>query len=204
MKKGKFIVVDGGEGSGKTTMVALAKEHFPEMVFTREPGGSPFAEKIRAVILSPEAKDAHGETQFGLFWAARFDHLQNTIIPALQRGVHVLSDRFDSSSFVYQMHGQEARHLRDMFWKMREVYVRDGQPDLYIFLDVEPEVGLSRVAKRKETTNHFDDRALDFHKRIRNGYFEFLKSVPHVVINANQSTEEVRTDFLRTLKQVLG
>jgi len=202
-QRGKFIVLEGGEGCGKTTLVKLIQEKFPHVLTTREPGGSPFAEKIRQVILSDEAKDAFGETQFGLFWAARYDHIKNKILPALLEGTHVVSDRFDSSSYVYQMHGQEALHLRDLFLKTREVYLRDCQPDLYVFLDVDPKTGLERVAKRKEISNHFDLRTLDFHNRIREGYYEFLKLVPHKVIDANQSLEKVSSDLISLFKTLI-
>lgn len=201
--KGKFIVIEGGEGSGKSTMVKIAKEHFPNVLITREPGGSPFAEMIRTLILSDEAKDAHGETQFGLFWAARFDHVHNKVKPALEQGIHVLTDRFDSSSYAYQIYGQEAKHLKDLFLKMREVYLREHTPDLYIYFQVDPQEGLRRVAERKGKANHFDTRTIDFHHRIHDGYLDFLSLVPHEIVDANKPMVEVQTDFLKILKNVL-
>lgn len=202
-ERGKFIVIEGGEGSGKSTMVKIAKEHFPRMLITREPGGSPFAEMIRNLILCDEAKDAHGETQFGLFWAARFDHVHNKVKPALEMGTHVLTDRFDSSSFAYQIYGQEAKHLKDLFLKMREVYLKEYTPDLYIYLQVDPKEGLRRVAERKGRANHFDARAIDFHHRLHEGYMDFLTLVPHKIINANESMGGVQSHFLKILKDVL-
>lgn len=202
-ERGKFIVIEGGEGSGKSTMVKIAQEHFPHMLITREPGGSPFAEMIRKLILCDEAKDAHGETQFGLFWAARFDHVHNKVKPALENGIHVLTDRFDSSSFAYQIYGQEAKHLKDLFLKMREVYLKEYTPDLYIYLQVDPKEGLRRVAERKGKANHFDTRTIDFHHRLHEGYMDFLNLVPHKIINANESMGGVQSHFLKILKDVL-
>lgn len=201
--KGKFIVIEGGEGSGKTTMVRLIRESFPEVVVTREPGGSPFAEKIRSLILSSDAKDADANTQFGLFWAARADHIKNTIIPALETGKNVVCDRFDSSSFAYQIFGQENSHLKKLFFEMRKVYLGKYVPDLHIFLDVDPTEGLKRRATDKGTLNHFDERDISFHKRIRKGYLEFFKKVPHKVIDANQPLEKVKNDVQSLLKNFM-
>src|SRR3989338_3519116 len=160
--KGKFIVIDGGEGSGKTTILKWFAETpvGKKFLITHEPGGTDFADKIRTLVLSKEAARAPAETQFGLMWAARAEHLKHKIIPALKKGVNVISDRFDSSTFAYQIYGQEAKHLEKIFWQTREVFLRERKPDLYIFLDVEPEVGLERVAKRKEKQTHFDERTL--------------------------------------------
>lgn len=201
-KKGKFIVIDGCEGAGKTTILkwfaetALGKK----FLITHEPGGTEFADKIRDLVLSREAKKTGAETQFGLMWAARAEHLKRKIIPALAKGVNVISDRFDSSTYAYQIYGQEAKHLERLFGQTREVFLRERKPDFYIFLDVEPEIGLARVTGRKETKTHFDERKLDFHRRVRAGFLGFLKNVPHKIIDANQPIEEVKTDFLNMIK----
>ena len=200
-KKGKFIVVDGCEGAGKTTLLkALAKEFSSKKIlFTHEPGGTEFADKIRALVLSEEAKEVGAETQFGLMWAARAEHLKRKIIPALKKGITVVSDRFDSSTFAYQIYGQEAKYLEKLFWLTREIFLRECSPALYIFLDVDPKAGLQRVASRKEKKTHFDEWELAFHKRVRAGFLEFLKNVPHKIINANQSMKVVQDDFLRII-----
>ena len=200
---GKFIVIDGGEGSGKTTILKwFAKTPLGKKVLiTHEPGGAELAHKIRALDLSKKAKEAGAETQFCLMWAARADHLKNKIIPALAKGVSVISDRFDSSTFAYQIYGQEARHLEKLFWQTREIFLRERKPDLYIFLDVKPEVGLKRVAGRKEAKTHFDERASAFHQRVRAGFLRFFKNVPHKIIDANQSMKAGQDDFLNMIRR---
>ncbi len=200
----KFIVIEGGEGSGKSTLLELARKEFGEsFVYTREPGGSILAEAIREVALKhPEAKSASSETQFALMWAGRHDNLNKTILPALNNGKNVLCDRFDSATYAYQLYGMGAIHLEDLFWKMREVFLKDKRPDLYIILDVEPKEGLRRVASRKGGTNHFDERAIEFHENIRKGLKKFREQVPNcVVLDSNGPLEKVKEDFLNIIRK---
>ncbi|MDD5318718.1 MAG: dTMP kinase [Candidatus Pacebacteria bacterium] len=202
MKKGKFIVVEGGDGAGKSSQLKRLKEELGEaVVITREPGGSQYAEEIRNLILkSPHAKQADAKTLFALFWAARADHLKNTVLPALERGITIISDRFDSSTFAYQIYGQEAKELEKFFWTIRDFYLGEIRPDLYIYLDVDIETGLRRKAGQGEDeNNHFDAKKLDFHKRMREGFMQFLTRVPHVIIDANQSVESVRKNLKKAL-----
>jgi dTMP kinase len=205
MTRGKFIVVDGGEGAGKGTHLTALRDVLPEktVLFTREPGGTELAEMIRNVIMSTEAKDADALTNFFLFWAARADHVARKIKPALESGINVISDRFDSSTFAYQLCGQENNFLRELFENSRKMLEPAGIPDLYIYLDVEPEVGLIR-AKSRSDGNHYDDREERFHHRVRMGYLEFLKSYPHVIIDANRPIEEVRQAFIKAVTETLG
>ncbi len=195
--KGIFIMLDSGEGAGKTTQLIKAKEFFGDsIVLTREPGGSPYAEEIRSVILnSPHAKQADPKTLFMLFWAARVDHLKNTIIPALDAGKIVISDRFDSSTFAYQIVAQGARHLEKLFWQMRELSLGDYVPDLYIYLDIDPKIGLGRKTAQKTEINHFEERPFEFHEKLRVGFREFLGHVPHEVIDASASLDRVWENF---------
>jgi dTMP kinase len=204
MKRGLFIVVDSGEGSGKTTQLNNARDLFGDsLVLTREPGGSLYAEMIRKVILDPMAGQADAKTLFGLFWAARADHLKNTIKPALEAGKIVISDRFDSSTFAYQLVAQGNRDLEPLFWQMREFYLGDLKPDLYVYFDIDPVVGLARKNQQGgDELNHFEARKIDFHNAIRAGYKEFITLVPNaVIIDAGQSKEKVWEDFKKVLDQ---
>lgn len=203
MKKGLFIVVDSGEGSGKTTQINRVKDFFgDQIVLTKEPGGSPYAEEIRSLILkSPNAAQADAKTLFGLFWAARADHLKNTIIPALTAGKIVICDRFDSSTFAYQIVAQGARELESFFWQMRDFYLEDIKPDLYVYFDVDPKIGLARKGKQgSEEWNHFEDRRIDFHNALRKGFKKFMNHVPHQIIDANKPIDEVWKDFKSILE----
>lgn len=203
--KGKFIVLDGGEGCGKSTIVEYLKTLLPqETVFTREPGGSPFAEAIRNLMLNNELSgQADGFTQHGLIWASRADHLKNKVRPALEKGIHVITDRFDSSTWAYQIHGQECLYLKDIFPEIRKLYVQDTEPDVYIFLDVPPEIGMQRVANRKGDSNHFDERKIDFHTRIREAYLNFPNE-SKIIIDTNKPLEEVKEEVKNIVLNIIN
>lgn len=207
MKKGKFIVLDGGEGAGKSSQIQKIKKHFGDsVVVTREPGGSPYAEEIRNVILkSTFAFQADAKTHFALFWAARADHLKNTIIPALLSGKHVICDRFDSSTYAYQIHAQEHIELKEVFFKIRDFYLGEFVPDLYVLMDVDVKEGLRRKQKgAQDDLNHFDEREVDFHLRQRIGLIEFYTHVPNQTIDANQSEEKVLADLIKMLTPLVS
>lgn len=199
MKRGRFIVIDGGEGAGKGTALRMLKVALPpdKVVFTREPGGSPFAEEIRnLILLSEKGNDADALTRFALFWAARADHGRATILPAISSGHHVISDRYDSSTWAYQICGQENASLKELFWSMREA-CSTVKPNLYIYMDVDPEEGLRRAKSRGEI-NHFETLSIDFHTRVRSGFLEFFSIINAQgtrtqIIDANRPLEEVVT-----------
>lgn len=193
-KKGKFIVIDGGEGSGTTTVSKeIVKQFGWGAIYTREPGGSPYAEKIRDLVLSDDAKTSDAETQFALFWAARRDHIKKTIAPALAEGKVVICDRFDSSTYAYQLIAQEQIQLLELFWKIREHFLGKYVPDTYILLDVSPEVGIARAKGRAGELNHFDKRKIEFHQKVNKGLKEFIttKVDGGVVIDAGKPLDTV-------------
>ena len=206
----KFIVVEGGEGSGKSTLLASLKDVFGDRIFvTREPGGSPYAEIIRtAALKNPLAKTAPAETTFCLMFAARFDNVKNSILPSIENGTPVIADRFDSSSYAYQVCGQSDGSLENIFWDLRKRLAI--LPDLYIFMDVDPREGLRRASLRNQSLlsgkqyDHFDDRDVKFHEAVRGGYLKFLEKVPHIIIDANRPLETVKADFLAQLKSILA
>ncbi len=209
-KKQPFIVIEGGEGSGKSSVLMALKEELGDAIITtREPGGSPYAEAIRDVTLkNPLAKGTPAETTLCLMFAARFDNTARAIVPALNSGKPVISDRFDASSYTYQVWAQSAGALDKLFWHLRERL--EVKPDLYIFFDVEPKEGIRRAHSRnqsllsgQEQYDHFDDREIAFHEKVREGYLQFFKKVPHFIIDANQPLQKVKKDFGAKIRELI-
>jgi dTMP kinase len=188
--RGKFITFEGGEGGGKSTQADLLARRLRTLglavVVSREPGGSAGAEAIRHVLLSGAAKPLGPHAEAILFAAARSDHLRETIRPALERGDWVISDRFADSTRIYQgvLGNVEAR----MIARLEKLTVGELGPDLTIILDIPPEEGLARVAKRRGDApiDRFEGEAFDFHKKLREAYLELAEREPNrcVVINA--------------------
>ncbi len=219
MNKPKFITIEGGEGSGKSSLWQAMKAEFGDQVlFTREPGGSPYGEAIRETTLkNPLAATAPAETTLCLMFAARFDHLVNLVRPALASGKSVVSDRFDASSYAYNVHAQSGGLVSRLFWQLRRQLMI--LPDLYVYIDVEPEEGMRRAQKRNQAGSssghydHFDDRAVAFHQKVHEGYEKFFGRrrwltrrllVPMVRIDANRPFAEVKADFMALMKEQLG
>lgn len=202
--RGSFIVVDGGDGTGTTSLVDYLGRYVSDNVhMTREPGGSVFGERVRELIKSDDAKHADANTLFALFWAARADHMHNVVIPTLKQGMHVVSDRFDASTFAYQIFGEQHEHLADLFWYMRGKYLGSWKPDCYLILDVDPQEGLARVEKRSAERDHFDERTLAFHRRAREGYHTFAGMVGATRIDATHPMNRVRSEAVRALGELL-
>jgi dTMP kinase len=188
---GKFITFEGGEGAGKSTQANALAQRLEGLglraVVSREPGGSAGAEAIRHVLLSGAAKPLGPHAEAILFAAARADHLRQTIKPALDSGAWVISDRFADSTRIYQgvLGNVEARLIA----RLEKLTVGELGPDLTIILDIPPEEGLARAAKRRgdAAIDRFEGEAFDFHKKLREAYLELAEREPNrcVVINAS-------------------
>jgi dTMP kinase len=188
MASGRFITFEGGLGAGKSTQAKLLldalRKRGVDALLTREPGGSPFAEQVRALILDPAVAPHTPLSEALLFYAARADHLHKTIRPALGVGRWVICDRFSDSTRGYQC---DAGGLpRDVFNALEQMVVTLTFPDLTFILDVPAEVGLSRVATRRlaqalsgEAPDSFEKRDVEFHERLREGYLAIAKAEPH-------------------------
>ena len=208
MKKTPFFVIDGGDGAGKSTLITRLKKYFGErLVATREPGGCPRAEAIRAEIF------AHAEwstqQQFNEFWRARGYHIEDTIQPAIKAGKIVISDRFDSSTFAYQIWEKKHPELIESFWEQRREVIGKMEPQLYLYLNLDVETGLARkaqVAGKGGEVTHFDMASVDAHKRRQEGYMTFFGYLPRdqtVIIDASQSEDKVFADVVKILESHL-
>lgn len=201
MKKPIYVVFDGMDGSGKGTQMKLLEEKFGDaVVFTREPGGTPFAEEIRKVVRdNPLAGKSTALNNFLLFWAAREELQHNFVIPNLKAGKHVFSDRGDSSTYAFQVCGEEHNELIEVFNLMRKFVLH---PDLYIVFDLSAEAARGRVMQdASRESNHFDDRDLKYYERVRNGFHRFAEYAPVRFVDATQSPEEVHQAVLTVLTE---
>lgn len=205
-KEGFFITLEGGEGSGKTTVLGrvaayLQNRSMPYRI-TREPGGVEIAEKIRSIILDPSHTAMDARTEALLYAASRSQHLAEVVEPALKDGLTVLCDRFVDSSLVYQGH---ARGLGiEEVWSINRFAIGDRMPDLTFYLDVDPEIGLSRIAANQEReVNRLDLESLSFHQKVREGYQLLAQANPDriVVLDANRPIHMVEQDIVRTLEE---
>jgi len=206
----KYVVFDGMDGSGKGTQIELLKQKLgSSVVFTREPGGTPFAEEIRKLVRdNPLAGESTPLNNFLLFWAAREELQQNLVVPSLQSGKHVISDRGDSSTFAFQIFGEQQRELISLFQVLRkQVFDLENRraPDLYIFLDLPVQAARARVMRdvQREVT-HFDERDISYYERVREGFRHFAKWSPVEFVDAAQSPQELHRSIARVLVQRLG
>lgn len=205
---GTFITFEGGEGAGKSTQIKRLSERLKQdgykTVLTREPGGSKGGEAIRHVLLSGAAEPYGPETEVMLFTAARLDHMQQTILPALRQNTIVLCDRFYDSTRAYQGGGDGVSE--DYLDQMEEIAVGDNHPDLTIILDIPPELGLERVTKRIagedgdvstliQHIDRFEKDDLEIHIKRREAFLKIAKAEPRrcVVVDATQDADTVST-----------
>ena len=205
--RGRFITFEGGEGTGKSTHAARLAERLKSFGVgvhqTREPGGSLGAEIIRYVILSGVAKPLGAEAEAVLFAAARNDHLDTVIRPALQRGVWVLCDRFADSTRVYQgvAGNVDVRSIR----ALERIVVGETKPDLTFILDVPAAEGMKRAANRRGASgaDRFEDEALAFHEKLRDGFLMLAANEPSrcVLIDATAPKDDVAEQIWRTVNE---
>jgi len=214
MPSGRFITFEGGEGSGKSTQAQLLAELLREQgidpVVTREPGGSPFAEQVRRLILDPQIAPHSALADALLFYAARADHVEKVIRPALVAGRWVISDRFSDSTRVYQV---EVGGLPlDVFKALELIVVKLSYPDLTFVLDVPAEAGLARATTRRlaraiagEEADAFEKRDAEYHERLRQGFLAVAKAEPRrcQVVDGTAPQEEVAARVWAIVRQRL-
>ncbi len=197
-KKAPFITFEGGEGAGKTTQTRRLADGLAAAgiacEITREPGGSPFAEEIRALLLSSDMPPRGAMVDALLFLAARADHVTTTIMPALAADRWVVSDRFADSTFAYQ--GAAGGVPRATLAELHRLVLGDFRPDLTLILDLPPEIGLARASARPQNArgaDHFESRDLAYHEALRQGFLAIAAAEPArcVLIDARGSPDEV-------------
>ena len=208
MSRGRFITFEGGEGTGKSTQARLLASHLTQTgadtFQTREPGGSPSAEEIRALLVTGAANRWSPMAETLLFYAARIEHWRQVIEPALARGAHVVCDRFADSTMAYQAYagGLERRIVEDI----HRLTMAGVEPDLTLILDIDVEKGLIRAAARRDDETRFERKGRAFHEKLRQGFLDIAKRAPGrcVVVDAGQPIERVQADVLSALKSRLS
>ena len=207
MTRAAFITFEGGEGAGKSTQVERLREAIERsgtpVIATREPGGSPGAEEIRRLLVDGEPDRWDAATEALLHFAARRDHLVRTILPALEAGTWVVSDRFADSTIAYQGYAQGLD--RETLGRLYQMTVGDFAPDLTVILDIPVAKGLARAGGRGGP-DRYERMGKGFHERLRAGFLEIAGREPErcVVIDGARDADSVHADVVAALRERVG
>ena len=208
VSKGFFISIEGGEGSGKSTQIKLLANWIAgiwpgKVTQTREPGGTHGAEMIRDLLVSGDAARWDSMTETLLMTAARRDNLMRIILPALEDGDAVITDRFYDSTFIYQ--GVVGGVDNSFIKTLNDVCLNGIKPDVTILLDIDPEIGLARSQRQDNTETRFENKGMAFHQRVRDGYLALADSNKDrfMVIDANRNEMAIHEDIISLLEPVL-
>ena len=207
MKRGLFVTVEGTDGCGKTTQIRNIIDHLSSLgcrvILTREPGGTRISENIRSIILDPTFTEMHSITELMLYSAARAQLVEQVIKPSIAKSETVICDRYIDSFYAYQGYGRGLD--MDMLKKITSLAIDDMIPDITIFLDLDPEIGLRR---RMNVANgdRIENEQIEFHRRVYDGYKQLARENPDriKIIDASRSVEEVWQDVRRQLDMALG
>lgn len=208
MAKGCLIVCDGNNGAGKSSVIRAIEEHLislnHQVVVTREPGGTRVGEKIRGVVLDPETPELCDTTELLLFAAARAQHLKEKIIPAIEAGMIVICDRFTPATIAFQHYGRGIP--LSLVQSINSFALEGFAPDLNIILDVDPDVGVRRVASRGEGLDRMEMQQREFLMRARDGFLRQAEQSPEtfVVVDASQPFEVVSSEVLAVVDSLLA
>lgn len=204
--KPKFLVIDGIDGSGKSTAMSAItdtlKQHGISYTITREPGGTPLAEQIRDVLLAKRDEPMEPNAELLMMFASRAQNLAQRILPALKEGTWVISDRFTSTTKAYQgaARGMSMKHIN----ALENMVQGSFRPDMTFLLDLDPVVGKLRTSSRGNE-NRLDQEGLDFMSRAREGFLSQAKSDPErfSIVDASRSIEEVYEDIRTRMEEVV-
>jgi dTMP kinase len=205
---GKFITIEGIEGAGKSTQLTFIENYLADrnqpLVVTREPGGTKLGEQIRELLLTPRSEGMAVDTELLLMFAARAEHIEQVIKPALKRNEWVLSDRFTDATFAYQGGGRGISQQR--ITEIANWTLKGLQPDLTLLFDLPVEVGQQRVLSRNQGVDRFEQEKIDFFQRIKECYLERAQQEPHriKVIDANKSIKEIQNQLTILLDRLLA
>lgn len=200
---GKFITIEGTEGVGKTTNIEFIQtwlnQQQVDFVTTREPGGTPLAEQIRELLLTPRDEKVCNSAELLLMFAGRAQHLDQVIVPAIQSGLCVVCDRFTDATYAYQGFGRGMDST--LIAHLERLVQAELRPDLTLILDIPVEIGLQRASQRS-APDRFEREQTEFFERVRQGYLSIAANEPErcVVIDASQPLEDVQRDITTALK----
>lgn len=206
MQLGKFITVEGGEGVGKSTNLQYIADELAaagiKVVTTREPGGTPLAEDIRELLLTPRDEAVSEQAELLLMFAARAQHIHQVILPALESGSWVLCDRFTEATYAYQGGGREMGF--ETIAKLERLVQQELRPDCTILLDAPIEVGMSR-AKKRGALDRFEQEQMDFFDRVRKAYLRQAEEHAHrfLIVDAAKDLPEVQQQISSQLQTLL-
>jgi dTMP kinase len=207
--RGKFIIIEGGDCSGKSTFMRFLEEKHPapEFCYTNEPGGNSYGMKIRHLLLNAEgAEESDNLTKFHLYWASKVENFRKVIFPNLDAGVTVISDRFEGSTFAYQI--SEDHRLEDLFWQTRDVCLRRIVP-VYMHFDVDVETQIARAKERKRRAgeqNYFDVRGIEYRQKIRRAYLRFFndRRIKSYMIDSSLTKDKMLQSAYDVFKEIVG
>lgn len=206
--KAKFITFEGIEGCGKSTQIKRFAEYLRKkgcgVLLTREPGGTGIGDHIRQMLLNPQNTEMAPVTELLLYGAARAQHVEEKILPAIQKGEIVISDRYADATTAYQ--GAARSISRSTLRQIHEVATSNLMPDITFLLDLPAEVGLARAKKRNVVAGHedrFENEEMKFHEKVRNGYLAIAKAEPNrvITIDARGTIEEVSSKIIEEFEK---
>ena len=211
---GKFITFEGGDGSGKSTQIKLLEDYLYQkgynIITTKEPGGTEVGQEIRKLLVCGDKDKFDATAEALLYFADRHIHLTKKVWPAMEKGSVVLSDRFADSTVAYQYYGYNKRVEKMVLDQLYHIAVGDFKPDLTLIFDIDPRIGLARSFNKAKTMEvkelRFEGRELEFHQNLREGFLEIAKAEPErcVVLNADQSVEDLHQNVIRVVEERLG